>query len=437
MDRTCCLLLFVLAFTSLAYGRSNICLAAGATIYKPLQLYPSDCPHNASNCMAAVYNYNASTFSSQGPASLRPGARQSYVYMTQDASDNLDVVIESVTTYTNTIINAQVQVIGAVPYNAEIIVKDDPTQDQWQWNPNNNTGAFEWFLQPGYTDGVVLGHFQLIENYCFRVTFLPNWGGSIATIIFLSGNVSKPVVVASKPLVGNSTYSTYFEFCEYPQAVITATNATCFASGTATAAALNNTANATYLWTDSTGATVGTTKTVSGLTAGTYTVLLTEGTCSITRDVTIGYSALSFTASTSTTTQTRQTLGTVTVSVSGGYPPYAITWLNAAGVIIASNVTTLQVPEGSYSVTVSDGCHQMTYPAVVDGPASCPPGTIIDPSSQGCLSCRAGTFTSAQDSSACTVCPPGSWNDVVNSTSCNECPANTYSSGGTDSCSNC
>lgn len=38
---------------------------------------------------------------SKGPKTLIPGNRESLVYMTQDESDNIDVVVITATTYTS------------------------------------------------------------------------------------------------------------------------------------------------------------------------------------------------------------------------------------------------------------------------------------------------------------------------------------------------
>jgi hypothetical protein len=385
--------------------------------------------------MAAVYNYDAANFKSAGPAKLRPSNRESYVYMTQDESDNLDVVVITATTYKNNIIKTRVEIDGAMP-GTQILVKDDPEvtpkEDEWYWDAANNRGNFTWLLQPTYTDGVVLGHFKFVDNYCFRVEFKPNWNGAISNIVFLSGTVAAPQRVLSVPL---STNSAFFEFCQYPKAVITKTDATCSSLGSATIASLNNLPVSAYKWTKD-GVTIATTSTVTGLQAGDYEATITVGDCTATRPVTIGISGVPVTATWTVSDPTKTVQGKIVLTPSGGKPPYAITWTNSAGTVFARNVTTVNVAAGTYTVSIYDGCHTQEYEIVVAGPGSCAAGTFVNDEGT-CSPCPAGTYSDSVDSDSCTVCPPGSYNIVAGSTSCTTCQANTFSGGATTPCSNC
>lgn len=439
MSRSLGYLLFLLAFTSVVYAaRSNICLAtSGAKFYRPLQLYPQDCPNNASNCMASVYNYNAAQFKANGPKGLMPGSnsRESLVYMTQDESDNLDVVVITGTTYKNNVIKTNVEVVGAQTGSASILVADDPTEDTWSWDASTNKGSFNWLLQPLYTDGVVIGHFKFVDNYCFRVQFLPNWKGAIDNIVFLSGTVAAPKRVISKPLVGNSTVSPFFEFCQYPSAIITKSDASCTSLGSASVTAIAN-GTASYMWTkNSDGSTIGTGSSVSGLQAGEYTVTINVEGCTATRPVTIGTVGVPLSVSHTLTQPTKTQNGKIVLSISGGTAPYSITWKNAANTVIARNVTTINVAAGQYTATVTDGCSTQSLTVTLDAPGTCPAGTFVD--GDECTSCPAGTFSSASESTSCTVCPPGTWSTTTKATSCNTCAANTYSGGAVGPCNNC
>jgi len=435
MSRALGYVLFFLALTSVVYAaRSNICLAntANGQPYKPLQLYPKDCPNNATNCTATVYNYSPPDFMSKGPKSILPVAknRESLAYMTQDESDNLDLVVITATTYQNNIIRVNVEVDGAPP-GGQTLMRDDPTPDSWNWDPTTNSGNFSWQLDAYFTDGVVLGHFKGIS--CFRVNFLPNYNGAVATISFLSGNVTNPTRVFTSKL----TNAQYYEFCQYPLLSITSTDASCKALGSASATSLT-TGTATWKWTNAAGTTVSTTSSATGLNAGNYTVTVTVNDCSASRSVSIGMTGVPVSATWVVTNPTKTKAGKIDLTISGGDPPYSITWRNPAGTSVSPNTTSLSVSTaGTYTVTVSDGCSTQTYEIEVGAPGTCPAGTQNDPNGDGCLSCPAGTFSSSPNSDTCTVCPPGTWNTVVNATSCNTCAANTYSGGASGPCNNC
>jgi hypothetical protein len=116
-----------------------------------------------------------------------------------------------------------------------------------------------------------------------------------------------------------------------------------------------NTGNVTYQW--SNGAT---TQNLTGLAAGTYTVTVTDnGTanCTATKTFTITEpSAISVIGVTSNVTQTGANNGSITLTVTGGTPPYTFQWSNGA---MTQNLTGLAA--GTYTVTVTDarGCPVM------------------------------------------------------------------------------
>lgn len=430
--------IFFLALTSIVYAqqRSNICLANKGTgqPYRPLQLYPKDCPNNATNCTAAVYNYSPSAFMSKGPAGILPitSKRESVAYLTQDASDNLNAVVITATTYNNNVIKVNCNITGAAP-GVQTLLQDDPG-DTWNWDPSSNSGNFVWSLNSYYTDGVVLGNIQIVDNFCFNVQWAPNYQGSIATISFLSGNVTNPTRVIS------TAYTTgWFEFCQYPSTMITKTDASCSNLGSAMAASLNGTA--TFVWRNSAGTSIGTSASITGLAPGNYTVEVTVSGCTAYRPVTIAVnSGNPITATSVITNPTKIAAGSVQLTISGGNPPYSITWTNAMGAVVATNVTTLSVnasKAGTYMVSITDGCNMQSYTFTLTAPGACPPGTMMDADGSSCDACPAGTYSTSTDANVCTVCPPGSWNNMANATSCNTCPANTMSPGGTAMCSNC
>ncbi|OFY36674.1 MAG: hypothetical protein A2W91_03815 [Bacteroidetes bacterium GWF2_38_335] len=137
----------------------------------------------------------------------------------------------------------------------------------------------------------------------------------------------------------------------------TSTPVSCFggSNGTATVTASNGTPGYSYLWSGSGGSST----TASGLTAGTYTVTVTDANnCTVTANTTI----------TQPTALSSSTLvngnvscfsganGSATASGSGGTSPYSYLWSVSAGSQVTATATGLAA--GTYSVTITDanGC---------------------------------------------------------------------------------
>ena len=119
-------------------------------------------------------------------------------------------------------------------------------------------------------------------------------------------------------------------------------------SGTATATVAGGTAPFTYLWSNG-----GTTATISNLIAGIYSVTVTDkNSCTATGQVIVAQPA-KLTLSLSSTPATCLPIGSATVAVTGGTPPYTYLWSNGATTATISNLAG-----GNYNVTVTDanGC---------------------------------------------------------------------------------
>jgi gliding motility-associated-like protein len=130
-------------------------------------------------------------------------------------------------------------------------------------------------------------------------------------------------------------------------------------TGTATITAGGGTPAYTYAWTPGGNSNSAAT----GLSAGTYTVTLTDAHgCSFTASTTITQPTALTATGTSTTATCSNSNGTVTVTPGGGSPGYNYLW--TPGGYTNANVTGLST--GTYSVTVTDanGCTLSTTATV-------------------------------------------------------------------------
>ena len=195
-----------------------------------------------------------------------------------------------------------------------------------------------------------------------------------------------------------------------PLAVTTNSNP---CTGTASASASGGTPPYTYIW--SNGAT---TSSVSGLTSGTYTVLVSDGSCigQATMDTVVFKPTVELTA-TATPTSCGNNNGTATTSVSAGSAPFTYSWSSGQTTAGASNL-----PTGVYTVTVTDnnGCANSVTVAVSTSGALTMTTTTT---SSGC-SVANGTATVNASSGV----PPYSffWNNGQTSQTATGLAAGTY-----------
>jgi SprB repeat/Secretion system C-terminal sorting domain len=143
--------------------------------------------------------------------------------------------------------------------------------------------------------------------------------------------------------------------------VCSGVNATTASNGSVSVVASGSTGY-TYLW--STGAT---TSSVSGLPAGTYSVIVTDAAgCSTTCMKTITGPASPVVVTVAGTNATSGNNGGATASVSGGTTPYTYSWSNGA---TTPSITGLA--PGTYTVTVTDGNGvTSTSSVVISGPVT-------------------------------------------------------------------
>ena len=142
-------------------------------------------------------------------------------------------------------------------------------------------------------------------------------------------------------------------------------NAACngFANGGATASATGGTPPYTYAWSNS-----ATTASITGVTAGTYTVTITDANgCSDNSSVTVTEPTVMSASVVIDSNATCNGLanGGATASATGGTPPYTYAWSN-----LATTISITGVLAGTYTVTVTDA----------NGCSASNSGTITEPS---------------------------------------------------------
>ena len=187
-------------------------------------------------------------------------------------------------------------------------------------------------------------------------------------------------------------------------------------NGTATATPTGNNGAVTYLW--SNGAT---TQTISGLSAGTYTVTITDAVnCTAIASYTVTEPPVMDVTCTSTDVTTNGgSDGTASVTASGGTPPYTYLWNTGA---TTSSISGLVA--GTYSVTVTDakGCTAECSTTVNE------PGCNLSASADGTpVSCNDGSDGTA------TATPTGNngavtylWSNGATTQSISGLSAGTY-----------
>ncbi|MFK8039696.1 MAG: T9SS type A sorting domain-containing protein, partial [Crocinitomicaceae bacterium] len=144
-------------------------------------------------------------------------------------------------------------------------------------------------------------------------------------------------------------------------------DASCFGSstGSATVAVSGGTLPYTYLWSNG-----GTTSTITGLAAGTYSVNVTDANgCSVTEgNIVIGEPTLLETETVSSTNVTcfGACDGFASISINGGTFPYTYLWSNGQ-----TTPSALGLCPGTYSVTITDanGCSVTENNIIITEPA--------------------------------------------------------------------
>jgi hypothetical protein len=208
----------------------------------------------------------------------------------------------------------------------------------------------------------------------------------------------------------------------------TVTNVSCY-SGSNGAVDLSATGGAgsyTYEWEHG-----PTTQDLSGVAAGTYTVSVSDGQCSVELDVTVTQpsAALALTSSATTVNCTNALSGSIDLTVTGGTLPYSYVWRNDLAAIVSNNQDLSNLAQGTYSVVVTDSKNCSTNASV---PVSAAPPIV--------LSATATAACSGQATGSITLTVSGGtanfsylWSNGATTQDLNSLAAGTYSVTVTDS----
>ncbi|PCJ82408.1 MAG: hypothetical protein COA57_13335 [Flavobacteriales bacterium] len=166
---------------------------------------------------------------------------------------------------------------------------------------------------------------------------------------------------------------------------LTSTPQDCSLLGTATASPSNGQTPYTYQWSNS-----GTTSTITGLSAGTYSITIFDGTncSSIIDSVTVSLNVpITLTNSQNNMSCNGGNNGTATANASGGITPYSYNWSNGQTTQTATGLIA-----GTYTVSVTDGtpCTVTTTVTITQ-----PPALSASISSSSNVNCNGGNTGSA------------------------------------------
>ena len=184
------------------------------------------------------------------------------------------------------------------------------------------------------------------------------------------------------------------------------TNVTCGGGNTGSVSAgtlSNSSGQVTYLWKNSGNTTVGTTSTVTGLPADTYTLTVTDACGSVTCFQTIMQptsGSLTMDACTHTdVTCFGANTGSVTAGfVSGASGSVAYTWRNSSNGIVGTTANVTNLGAGTYSLVVTDACGSTSCTQTVNQPAAALSMTAcshVDATCGGAGSVTAGTISNS------------------------------------------
>lgn len=307
--------------------------------------------------------------------------------------------------------------------------------------PNNS--PTDAGVQTITSDGSYSGSFSFTDLEYYRIA--PNTGGTItvtftnapaANGIFLAPYPSgSSLVTASNPgsftyvlnplsnymlYTGTGTATGNWKFTISGLSAVSASvagnDALCYggSSGTATVTA-SGAAPFTYSWSPA----GGTSPVATGLTAGNYSVLVTNATgVSVTKTLSIIQPAALSAGSAITPPACHSGYGSATVTASGGTGPYNFQWSNSQ-----SGPSGTFLHAGTYTVTVTDdhNCGLTKTVTVTE------PGAIYYTFSPGGIACHGGSGTASVSATGGSGSYTYSWSTGATSSSVSNLPPGTHS----------
>ncbi|RYD97014.1 MAG: T9SS type A sorting domain-containing protein [Sphingobacteriales bacterium] len=216
-------------------------------------------------------------------------------------------------------------------------------------------------------------------------------GGTAATASGLAAGTYIATVTDANGCTATQSFTITQPTTALAVAPVSQTNIACKggATGAASITASGGTGGYTYSWAPS----GGTSASATGLTAGNYTVTVTDAnSCTATQSFTITEPtfALNATAAAQTNISCYSgSNGTATVSVTGGTPGYTYSWAPSGG----TNSTATGLSAGTYTVTVTDAnACQDTQSFTITEPAA---ALTASAAGQTNVSCNSGANGSA------------------------------------------
>ncbi|MEN2490248.1 choice-of-anchor L domain-containing protein, partial [Flavobacterium sp. B11] len=236
----------------------------------------------------------------------------------------------------------------------------------------------------------------------------------------------KPVVVSQTNIVITETAASHLDVkCKGS------------ATGSATVTASGGTANYTYSWNTS---PVQTNATATNLSAGTYTVTVTDSKgCSNTKQISITEPTTSLAASTTQVNLTCNggTNGSATVTATGGTGTYTYSWNTTP---VQTSATASNLAAGTYTVIVKDAnlC-QVTKTVTITGPTAALALGASSKTDASCFGKSTGSVTAGTVTSAVGTVNY-SWKNSLNAVvgtaaTVSNLPAGAYTLTVTDACS--
>lgn len=328
---------------------------------------------NVGNAPAPVLDMDgwAAAGSANGRARVRvSGGTPPYTYAWSNGATNHDLMNLIAGTYTVTVTDN----IGCTAVDNFIVVDEAagctndnvlrltiqtdqfPSQTYWGLYDDQAGQIVQVFLgQEAVTPGGLYSYVFCVPDGCYAIAIFDGQSDGLCNTFSnppgyfeLEDITNGGILHAGCDIVGVNTQA----FCLGNHTILnmSATNASCAgaADGTATVNDLYSQATTAYAWSNG-----GTTATISGLTAGTYTVTVTNNIYLESASVIVSEPAAVQVTINSNDSAQDQATGNATAIPAAGVSPYTYLWSNGATAQLATGLAA-----GTYTVTVTDanGC---------------------------------------------------------------------------------